>query len=162
MGVQVVLSWRSLAGGWLQRVVTQRLTTTSSLQTVVSGTDWGLAAVLAGKRWVGQAQAREAAQDRRAASNLRKQIGESCLQMGIMYCLCSAMPESEPACLRGTPDSTPQTVRYQMGKLLLLLLLHVLNEGLEPAYEAGSIDVAATNWGHASAAALAVALFICW
>ena len=73
---QVVLSWRSLAGGWLQRVVTRRMSTTSSLQTVVTGTDWGAAAVLAGKHWVRQAQASGAAQHRRAAQHLRKQIGQ--------------------------------------------------------------------------------------
>ena len=72
---QVILGWRSLEGGWLQRVVTQRLSTTGSLQTVLSGTDWGLAAVVAGKSWVKQAQAKGAAQDRRAAQILRKQIG---------------------------------------------------------------------------------------
>ncbi|KAA6429955.1 MAG: hypothetical protein FRX49_00387 [Trebouxia sp. A1-2] len=54
--MQVILGWRSLEGGWLQRVVTQRLSTTGSLQKVLSGTDWDLAAVVAGKRWVKQAQ----------------------------------------------------------------------------------------------------------
>ena len=42
---------------------------------MLSGTDWGLAAVVAGKRWVKLAQAKGAAQDRRAAQGLRKQIG---------------------------------------------------------------------------------------
>lgn len=70
-----MLSWRSLQGGWLQRVVTQRMATTGSLQTVLTGTDWGLAAVVAGKTWIGEAQAKGAAQNRRAAHSLRKQIG---------------------------------------------------------------------------------------
>ena len=70
-----MLSWRSLQGGWLQRVLTQRMATTGSLQTVLTGTDWGLAAVVAGKTWIGEAQAKGAAQDRRAAHSLRKQIG---------------------------------------------------------------------------------------
>ncbi|KAL0045444.1 hypothetical protein WJX82_006816 [Trebouxia sp. C0006] len=74
--MQVILGWRALEGGWLQRVVTHRLSTTGSLQTVLSGTDWGLAAVVAGKRWVKQAQAKGAAQDCRAAQVLRKQIGQ--------------------------------------------------------------------------------------
>ena len=85
---QVILGWRSLEGGWLQRVVTQRLSTTGSLQTVLSGTDWGLAAVVAGKRWVKQAQAKGAAQDRRAAQSLRKQIGRLLLLMCCFHCCC--------------------------------------------------------------------------
>lgn len=85
---QVILGWRSLEGGWLQRVVTQRLSTTGSLQTVLSGTDWGLAAVMAGKRWVKQAQAKGAAQDRRAAQGLRKQIGSLLLLMCCSHCCC--------------------------------------------------------------------------
>lgn len=75
--MQVILSWRSLEGGWLQRVVSRRLSTTGSLQTVVTGTDWTTAAVLAGKHWVRQAQASGAAQNRRAAQHLRTQIGQS-------------------------------------------------------------------------------------
>ncbi len=83
---QVILGWRSLEGGWLQRVVTHRLSTTGSLQTVLSGTDWGLAAVVAGKRWVKQAQAKGAAQDRRAAQSLRKQIGRWLLLICCSHC----------------------------------------------------------------------------
>ena len=85
---QVVLGWRALEGGWLQRVVTRRLSTTGSLQTVLSGTDWGLAAVVAGKRWVKQAQAKGAAQDRRAAQVLRKQIGMLLLLMCCSHSCC--------------------------------------------------------------------------
>ncbi len=85
---QVILGWRALEGGWLQRVVTHRLSTTGSLQTVLSGTDWGLAAVVAGKRWVKQAQAKGAAQDRRAAQSLRKQIGRLLLLMCCFHCCC--------------------------------------------------------------------------
>ncbi|KAL0028285.1 hypothetical protein WJX79_007330 [Trebouxia sp. C0005] len=79
--MQVILGWRSLEGGWLQRVVTQRLSTTGSLQKVLSGTDWDLAAVVAGKRWVKQAQVKGAAQDRRTAQGLRKQIGQHVSQV---------------------------------------------------------------------------------
>ena len=72
----MILSWRSLQGGWIQRVATHRLSTTGSLQAVLSGTDWGLAAVVAGKGWARQAQAKGAAQDRKAAISLQKQIGQ--------------------------------------------------------------------------------------
>lgn len=74
--MQVIMSWRSLQGGWLQRVVSRRMSTTGSLQTVLTGTQWGTAAVLAGKQWVKQAQATGTAQNRRAAQHLRKQIGQ--------------------------------------------------------------------------------------
>lgn len=79
--MQVVLSWRSLQGGWLQRVVSRRVSTTGSLQTVTTGTNWSTAAVLAGKRWVRQAQASGAAHKRRAAQQLRKQIGQHVSQV---------------------------------------------------------------------------------
>lgn len=88
---QVILGWRSLAGGWLQRVVTQRMSTTSSLQTVLLGTDWGLAAVLEGKRWVGQAQVKGAAQDRRAAYSLRNRIG---VLRTLTFVVAAIAPES--------------------------------------------------------------------
>ena len=52
------------------------MSTTGSLQTVITGTNWSTAAVLAGKHWVGQAQATGAAQKRRAAQHLCKQIGQ--------------------------------------------------------------------------------------
>ena len=74
--MQVIMSWRSLQGGWLQRVVSRRMSTTGSLQTVITGTQWSTAAVLAGKQWLKQAQATGAAQNRRAAQHLRKQIGQ--------------------------------------------------------------------------------------
>ena len=70
------MSWRSLQGGWLQRVVSRRMSTTGSLQSVITGTQWSAAAVLAGKQWVRQAQATGTAQNRRAAQHLRKQIGQ--------------------------------------------------------------------------------------
>ena len=60
----------------MERVVSQRMSTSGSLRAVLRGTHWGRAAVLAGKRWLGQAQTRGAAQDPRAAHSLRRQIGE--------------------------------------------------------------------------------------
>lgn len=50
--------------------------TTGSLQAVIAGTHWSTAAVLAGKQWVRQGQASGAAQTRKAAQHLRKQIGQ--------------------------------------------------------------------------------------
>ena len=73
--VQVVISWQSLDGGWLQRVVTRRLSMTSNLQAWLTGTDWSLASLLAAKRCVKDAQASGAAQNRKAAESLRKRIG---------------------------------------------------------------------------------------
>ncbi|KAL3133773.1 hypothetical protein ABBQ32_008255 [Trebouxia sp. C0010 RCD-2024] len=79
--LQVVLSWRSLQGGWLQRVVSRRMSTTGSLQSLTTGTNWSTAAVLAGKHWLRQAQACGAVQNRRAAQHLRKQIGQHVSQL---------------------------------------------------------------------------------
>lgn len=73
--LQIVISWQSLDGGWLQRVVTRRLSITSNLQAWLTGTDWNLASVLAAKRCVKDAQAGGAAQNRKAAELLRRRIG---------------------------------------------------------------------------------------
>ena len=113
---QVILGWRALEGGWLQRVVTHRLSTTGSLQTVLSGTDWGLAAVVAGKRWVKQAQAKGAAQDCRAAQVLRKQIGRLLLLVCCSHSCCCC------CCLCAA--------RVLLSLLLLLLLLLSMDENL--------------------------------
>ena len=75
---------------------------------MLSGTDWGLAAVVAGKRWVKQAQAKGAAQDRRAAQGLRKQIG----RLLLLVC-CSHLAAAAAACVLPS-------------LLLLLLLLQLL------------------------------------
>ena len=96
--VQVILSWRSLEGGWLQRVVSRRLSTTGSLQTVITGTDWSAAAVLAGKHWVRQAQATGAGQNRRAAQHLRTQIGQSADTVMLPWLTCCRMLPGTQCC----------------------------------------------------------------
>ena len=99
--MQVIISWRSLHGGWLQRVVSRRMSSTGSLQTVITGTHWTTAAVLAGKQWVKQAQATGAAHNRRAAQQLRKLIGQYSLHM-YSYAHTRAVgvnPEMEPLVL---------------------------------------------------------------
>lgn len=76
--MQVILKWRCLEGSRLHRVVTRRLNVTSSLQAVLTATDWSLASVVSAKVLVQEAQVSGAAQDRRAAEALRKHIGRLC------------------------------------------------------------------------------------
>lgn len=117
---QVILGWRSLEGGWLQRVVTQRLSTTGSLQKVLSGTDWDLAAVVAGKRWVKQAQVKGAAQDRRTAQGLRKQIGGLLLLVCCSHCCCCCCCWCQ--CVKKGPVGLKGTCRFCLALVNMLQL----------------------------------------
>ena len=64
------------------------MSTTSSVQAWLTGTDWNLASVLAAKWLVRDAQAEGAAQNKKAAEAIRKRIGA-----------CSKCPIHASSCL---------------------------------------------------------------